>query len=251
MEKDLVIGLGEIGLPIFKLFLKNGVIEGIDKNPKLNRISPSLKNHRVSIMHVCIPFTKSFLNEVKKLVKKFNPCLIVIHSTVSPHTTEKLQHALDIPVIYSATRGVHKRMLRDLKRYVKFYGIYDHAPNSKWATKIFESRLKKSNVKYKKMSDPLTLELAKIICDTSYYGWLINYAQISKIIADRENIDYDEMWEFSDEIHKILKNRPKMFPGFIGGHCVIPNLELIDDKSLNQISTINDIFKKFLDKKTN
>ena len=41
-----------------------------------------------------------------------------------------------------------------------------------------------------------------------------------------------------------------MFPGFIGGHCVIPNLELINDKSLNQISTINDIFKKFNDSKS-
>ena len=250
MEKDLVVGLGEIGLPIFKLFSKHNVVEGIDKNPKLNRTLPSLENHNISIMHICIPFTKSFLNEIKKLVKKFNPRLIVIHSTISPHTTEKLQRILDIPVIYSATRGVHKRMLRDLKRYVKFYSIYDYAPNSKWASKIFENKLKKCNVKYQKMSNPLTLELAKIICDTSYYGWLINYAQISKIITEKENVDYDEMWKFSDEIHKILKNRPKMFPGFIGGHCVIPNLELINDNSLNQISTINDIFKKFDDSKS-
>ena len=250
MEKDLVIGLGEIGLPIFKLFSKNIIIEGIDKNPKLNRTSPSLEKYKVSIMHICIPFTKSFLTEVKKLVKKFSPRLIVIHSTISPHTTEKLQNTLEIPVIYSATRGVHKRMLRDLKRYVKFYSIYDDAPNSKWASKTFQNRLKKSNIKYQKMSNPLTLELAKIICDTSYYGGLINYAQISKIITEKENVDYDEMWKFSDEIHKILKNRPKMFPGFIGGHCVIPNLELINDNSLNQISTINDIFKKFNDSKS-
>ena len=142
---------------------------------------------------ICIPFTKSFLTEVKKLVKKFSPRLIVIHSTISPHTTEKLQNTLEIPVIYSATRGVHKRMLRDLKRYVKFYSIYDDAPNSKWASKTFQNRLKKSNIKYQKMSNPLTLELAKIICDTSYYGWLINYAQISKIITEKENVDYDEM----------------------------------------------------------
>jgi hypothetical protein len=99
-------------------------------------------------------------------------------------------------------------------------------------------------VKTKKMSDPITLELAKIICDTSYYGWLINYAQLSKMVAMKNNVDYDEMWTFSDEIHKFLKNRPKMFPGFIGGHCVIPNLELIDDLSLNQISKINLYFKK-------
>jgi hypothetical protein len=52
------------------------------------------------------------------------------------------------------------------------------------------------------------------------------------------------MWSFSDEIHKFLGNRPKMFPGFIGGHCVIPNLELLDNGSLNQIKQINNLFKK-------
>ena len=86
-----------------------------------------------------------------------------------------------------------------------------------------------------------------LVCDTSYYGWLINYAQISKMISDRYGVDYDEMWTFADEIHENLGNRPKMFPGFIGGHCVIPNLELIDDKSLSQINEINEIFKNFLD----
>ena len=58
------------------------------------------------------------------------------------------------------------------------------------------------------------------------------------------------MWSFSDEIHTFLGNRPKLFPGFIGGHCVIPNLELLNDNSLNQINKINSIFKKFLDTKT-
>ena len=105
--------------------------------------------------------------------------------------------------------------------------------------------MKKCGIKTKQMSQPITLELAKVVCDTSYYGWLINFAQISKIIADKENVDYDEMWSFTDEIQKFLKNRQKMFPGFIGGHCVIPNLDLVDDKALNQISTINNLFKKF------
>jgi len=170
---------------------------------------------------------------------------IVIHSTISPNTTEKLQKNLSIPIMYSATRGVHKRMMSDLKRYTKFYSVYDYAVNSKSASKIFERRMKKCNIKTKKFSDPLTLELAKIVVDTSYYGWLINYAQISKIISNKYNVNFDEMWSFSDEIHKFLKNRPKMFPGFIGGHCVIPNLQLIDDELLNQIDRINKNFSKY------
>ena len=33
-----------------------------------------------------------------------------------------------------------------------------------------------------------------------------------------------------------------MFPGFIGGHCVIPNLDLISDKTLNLIDEINETY---------
>jgi len=141
-------------------------------------------------------------------------------------------------------------MLNDMKKYTKFFAIENNAPNKKWACSEFMKLLKKSGLKAKRMSTPMTLELGKILCDTSYYGWLINFAQITKVIADKKNIDYDEMWSFSDEIHTFLGNRPKMFPGFIGGHCVIPNLELLNDNSLNQINAINNIFKKFLDTKS-
>jgi len=162
----------------------------------------------------------------------------------------KLEKKLNIPIIYSATRGVHKRMLYDLKRYTKFYSIYDWAPKSKWASKKYSQTLKKAGIKTKKISNPLTLELAKIVVDTSYYGWLITYAQLSNMIAIKNKIDYDEMWSFADEIHKFLGNRPKMFPGFIGGHCVIPNLDLISDKTLDLIKEINLDYSKILSKRT-
>jgi len=94
------------------------------------------------------------------------------------------------------------------------------------------------------MSNPITLELSKIVVDTSYYGWLINYAQLSNMIAIKHGVDYDEMWSFADEIQKYLGNRPKLFPGFIGGHCVIPNLELIKEESLYEIDKINNLYAK-------
>jgi len=249
LKKDIVIGLGEIGTPIYKLFSKSFTVEVYDINPKL--IDKNLKKNEslsVRFLHICIPYAKNFNLQILKLEKKFHPQGIVIHSTIKPSTTSSIQKKLQIPVIYSATRGVHKRMLKDLRRYTKFFAIENNAPNKKWACREFVRLLKKSGLKTKQMSSPITLELGKIICDTSYYGWLINFAQISKIIADKEKVDYDEMWSFADEIHKFLGNRPKMFPGFIGGHCVIPNLQLIDEHSLNQINYINNMFKKFLKK---
>ena len=240
-----MVGLGEIGIPIYRLFSKSFVIEGYDINSKLIPKNPK-KNQSLPIrfLHVCIPYSKKFNSQLIQLEKKFQPQGIIIHSTIQPSTTLKIQKKLKIPIIYSATRGIHARMLNDMKRYTKFFAIENTAPRKKWACKEYVKLLKKTGLKSKQMSSPKTLELGKILCDTTYYGWLINFAQISKIISDRENIDYDEMWSFADEIHKFLGNRPKMFPGFIGGHCVIPNLELIDDKSLNQINQINNLFKK-------
>ena len=244
--KDIVIGLGEIGKPIFKLISKSFKTVGHDKNSKLiPKSNQKFIDLPTRFLHICIPYNKSFDLNVKKLTKKFSPKGIIIHSTLQPKSTSKLQTKFEIPIIYSPIRGVHKRMLYDLKRYTKFFSIEKNAPDIKWACSQYSLLMRKVGVKTKLVSDPLTLELAKIVCDTSYYGWLINYAQMSQMIALKHNIDYDEMWSFAEEIHKFLGNRPKMFPGYIGGHCVIPNLELLNDDSLNKINKINNSFKKF------
>ena len=246
MKKDVVVGLGEIGNPILKLLSKKNIVVGFDLNRDLmNEIKfEKYKNFKTSFLHIAIPGTDNLIGNVLKLYKKFQPECIVIHSTIKPETTEKLQRKLSIPVIYSATRGVHKRMIYDLKRYTKFFVISANAPRSKWALSRYVKVMKDCGIKTKKMSSPETLELAKIICDTSYLGWLVNYAQLSNMIAIEYGVDYDEMWDFSHEIHKFLGNRPKMFPGIIGGHCVIPNLDLIHNRSLNIIKEMNDIYEK-------
>lgn len=240
-KKDLVVGMGEIGTPLQKILSKKELVIGYDINPKLmnqKKFNES-KLLPTSFMHICIPFSKNFSNIISNLKDEFNPECIVIHSTIQPNTTKILQEKNEIPIIYSAVRGVHKRMIKDMKKYTKFFSIYEWAPNSKWAEKQYQNKLTKSGISFKKMSTPLALELAKIVVDTSYYGWLITYAQLSNLIAKENNVDYDEMWSFSDEIHKYLGNRPKMYPGFIGGHCVIPNLNLIQNQTLNLIKKIN------------
>ena len=246
MKKDMVAGIGEIGKPILKLLSKDNIVVGFDLNPDLmdERKFERYQNLKTSFLHIAIPVTGKFINNVLKLCKKFQPECIVIHSTVKPGTTEELQGKLTIPVIYSATRGVHKRMIYDLKRYTKFFVISANAPRGKWASSRYVKLMKRCGVKTKKMSKPETLELAKIICDTSYLGWLVNYAQLSNRIAIQYGIDYDEMWSFSDEIHKFLGNRPKMYPGYIGGHCVIPNLNLINNETLDLINKMNNDYAK-------
>jgi UDP-N-acetyl-D-mannosaminuronate dehydrogenase len=250
LNKEIVVGLGEIGGPILKLISKNNCAVGYDINPKLmnKKKFEKFKDIKTIFLHICIPFKDNFKETTLKLVKQFDPAGIVIHSTISPGTTSQIQNKLKIPVIYSATRGVHKRMLSDMKKYTKFYALEKNAPKKKWASETYSRLLKKCGIKPTKMSDPITLELAKIVVDTSYYGWLINYAQLSNMIAKEHGVNYDEMWSFSEEIHKFLGNRPKMYPGFIGGHCVIPNLDLMHNQTLNLIKKINNSYLKKIPK---
>lgn len=249
-SKDIVVGLGEIGKPILQLLSNAKTTIGYDIRKELMDEKKFAKyaSLETDFLHICIPYTKKFAQNVIAVVNKFKPKGIVIHSTIEPNTTKKLQEKLTIPVIYSATRGVHKRMLYDLRRYTKFYAVESDAPNSKWAITTYERTLAKCKIKSKRMSTPITLELAKIICDTSYYGWLITYAQLSNIIAINNQVNYDEMWSFADEIHKFLGNRPKMYPGVIRGHCVIPNLDLVNNETLNFIKTLNDKYMKMIKK---
>ena len=46
-------------------------------------------------LHIAIPVTTKFDSNLIQLYKKFQPECIVIHSTIPPGTTEKLQKKLD------------------------------------------------------------------------------------------------------------------------------------------------------------
>ena len=241
---DIILGMGEVGETLFDLLVDRKFdCIGIDlENSKCKNYTKNKIIENPQYLHVCLPgelekFTDiviEWINEIKNIQ------VVVIHSTVKPGTTKSIQERLSIPILFSPVRGVHRRFLDDMKKYTKFIS-FDHAEINSEIKKDLEKRFRK--VEW--MSTTKTAELAKILVDTTYYGWLINYAQITKMICEKENVDFDEMWKFADEIHENLGNRPKMFPGIIGGHCVIPNLNLVEYENLDVIKTINEMYEKF------
>lgn len=241
---DIILGMGEVGETLFDLLVDRKFdCVGIDlDNSKCKNYTENKIIENPQYLHVCLPgelekFTDiviEWINEIKNIQ------VVVIHSTVKPGTTKSIQERSSIPILFSPVRGVHRRFLDDIKKYTKFISFDNKEINSE-IKKDLENRFEK--VEW--MSTTKTAELAKILVDTTYYGWLINYAQITKMICEKENVDFDEMWKFADEIHENLGNRPKMFPGIIGGHCVIPNLNLVEYENLDVIKTINEMYEKF------
>jgi UDP-N-acetyl-D-mannosaminuronate dehydrogenase len=240
---DIILGMGEVGETLFHL-LEERNIDSIGIDVDSSKCKNYSKNDHIKnpeYLHVCLPgelseFTDITLNWINKIE---GLKVVLVHSTVKPGTTKKIQEKSKIPVLFSPVRGVHKRFLDDIKKYTKF--ISSDKENIDPKIKLdLEKRFEKIDW----MSTTKTAELAKILVDTTYYGWLINYAQITKMICEKEGIDFDEMWKFADEIHENLGNRPKMYPGIIGGHCVIPNLNLIEYENMDIIKKINEMYKE-------
>ena len=222
---ELVIGVGEIGSALKQLFKKNSVIAaGIDIDS--TRCFGAPKN--ITQLHICIPYSSSFTSSVSTLYDKWTPASWVIHSTIKPGTTKMLHERFpQSNLVYSPVRGVHTRMLQDIERYTKFYSSYSDTDLSAFL-KCFKEQC---YLRVQSFSTPFALELAKIVLDTSYYGWIIAYGQLVDKICTAHNLNYDELWSFTEEIHQVLGNRPKTYvdQNGIGGHCVLQNLDLIED----------------------
>jgi UDP-N-acetyl-D-mannosaminuronate dehydrogenase len=219
MEKIVVVGLGEIGKPLHNI-LKNAYrddVVGVD-------IAPVEISGPVGIMHVCIPFQldRGFVKIVTDYCMKYRPGVVVINSTVTPGTTEEIEKSSGIPSVYSPVRGKHTRMESELLSYVKFI-----AGNSAKAVEIVEKHFTAAGMKTQRITVPGTLELSKLL-ETTYFGLLIAWAQEMDRLSRSIGGDYQELVKFFQEISYLP---PYVFqPGFIGGHCVMPNIELLRSK---------------------
>jgi UDP-N-acetyl-D-mannosaminuronate dehydrogenase len=213
-EKVVVVGLGEVGKPLLQLISERHETVGVD-------ISPQVEDPRgAGVLHLCFPLQiKDFVGECARYIDLVQPRLTIINSTVEVGTTRKVAERTGTPVAYSPVRGKHSRMLEDLRKYTKFIGAMDR-PTANDATAHFQS----VGLKTKVLSSPEAAEVAKLT-ETTYFGLLIAWAQQVERYADKLGVDYEEIVSFYEEIRFFPP--VKYFPGIIGGHCVMPNIELL------------------------
>ncbi|MEM2911709.1 MAG: GDP-mannose dehydrogenase [Candidatus Bathyarchaeia archaeon] len=229
-EKVLVVGLGEVGLALFNLLRESGRFEvyGFDVDAdKMREVGQSVLPDEVDVMHVCIQcFDKEeFVNSVVGYVERFKPKLVIVNSTVPPGTTMDLyKRCSGCLVAHSPVRGVHKSleyMKWELKRWTKYVGgVKEVAAEA--ARKHFE----KAGLKTKVLKGCLETELAKLF-ETTYRAWMIACFQEMHRISRCFGADFDSVVDFLEDTHRVRLDRPVMFPGVIGGHCLIPNVELL------------------------
>jgi len=213
-KQVVVVGLGEVGKPLLQLVSHHCQAVGVDVAPPQERVE------KVDVLHVCYPFAiKDFVGETVRYIGLFKPELTIINSTVAVGTTRAIAERTGAAVVYSPVRGKHARMLEDLRHYVKFIGPVDPGAGQK-AAAHFQSL----GLKTKLLCSPEATELAKLT-ETTYFGLLIAWAQEVERYCDQWNQDYDEVASFWEEIKYL--SPVTYFPGIIGGHCVMPNIEIL------------------------
>jgi UDP-N-acetyl-D-mannosaminuronate dehydrogenase len=238
----VVVGLGEVGKPLLQLISEHHEVVGVDIRPPLEPIV------NVDILHVCYPFEiKDFVGETARYIDLFKPRLTIINSTVAIGTTRLVAERTGAAIAHSPVRGKHARMLEELKTYTKFVGAMDPI-SAQHAAEHFHSLGLKTRV----LSAPEATEVAKLT-ETTYFGLMIAWAQEVERYCDRTHQAYEEVAAFYEEI-KFFPS-VKYFPGVIGGHCVMPNIEILrkfDDSPIlkaitasNQTKIERDLAKGF------
>jgi len=229
--KTLIIGNGEVGAALKKVLdkrdgAKSSIIDIRDKN-----FQEKLKNTTCKNLHICFPYSKSFIKNCARYIGSFAPDLCIIHSTVPVETTETITTlvCVDIHVVHSPVRGQHPKLAESLQLFVKYVGTHDY--------KAYQSAKKEmSNMKTEWIRDSKATELGKLL-DTSYYGLCISWHREMKRICDHfgvsfENAVSDFNKTYNAGYKKLRPNviRPVLFPPEkkIGGHCVVPNSKLLN-----------------------
>lgn len=212
----LVIGMGEVGSPLARILSKRYECVGVD-------VEPADIDRPCSVLHVCYPFQiRDFAGTTLSYCRKYRPSLVIINSTVAPGTTRQIQMVLgDTPVAYSPVRGKHARMEAEMLRYKKFVAACTASTASQAAAHFAEAGFQTATFR-----TPEIAEISKLV-ETTALGALIAWAQEVERLAAYYDANFDEVNAFIKEIDFLPSN---IFPGHIGGHCVMPNIALLQTR---------------------
>lgn len=217
-DKHLIIGAGEVGSSLYSVLKKHYSVFLCDKDSNLSG--------QFNVMHIAYPPVKNFVKITKNYIKKYKPKLVIIHATVPVGTTKKIAPF----AVHSPIRGIHPYLADGIKTFVKYFGGRDAKKASDYFSEI--------GIKVENFKDSKATELLKIL-DTTYYAWNVVFSKEVKRICDNLELDFEQVYILPNKdynegykklgLHNVIRPVLKFMPGKIGGHCLIPNCDLLND----------------------
>jgi len=229
--RSSIIGLGEVGAALFAILKNHYDIQWFEKT--------SNPHYGTEIMHICLPWSETFVSTVKQYADVQQPTYIVNHSSVPVGTTEELYKLTKVPCFHSPIRGQHPDITGDILNYVKYIGYWRADPAIvEQICQYFE----KAGIKTKAINGTKTTELMKLL-ELCRYGTYIAFAKEQEAICKHFGVDYATcvtQYEATRSDGLIAINKPELcqpllypFKDYVGGHCTVEDMEIL----LGQIET--------------
>ncbi len=239
-----IIGQGYVGTAIKVGFEPHYQVETYDKYDEDKSTCESLRDlvGKCEVMFVCVPtpmnkdgschtdIVESVVKEIDEWVSRYhkdiNP-IVVIKSTVSPGTTDRLNKKYDgVNVIFNPEFLTEMNFLEDFKNQTRIILGGTRKGTNKLRqvySKVFPSAtIVKTGSK--------TAEMVKYFVN-SFLATKVSFANEMKVICDEIGIDYDKVVEYSTYDERLGKSHwavpgPDGDLGF-GGHCLPKDVSAI------------------------
>ncbi len=239
-----IVGQGYVGTAIKVGFEPHYQVETYDKYDEDKSTCESLRDlvGKCEVMFVCVPtpmnkdgschtdIVESVVKEIDEWVSRYhkdiNP-IVVIKSTVSPGTTDRLNKKYDgVSVIFNPEFLTEMNFLEDFKNQTRIILGGTRKGTNKLRqvySKVFPSAtIVKTGSK--------TAEMVKYFVN-SFLATKVSFANEMKVICDEIGIDYDKVVEYSTYDERLGKSHwavpgPDGDLGF-GGHCLPKDVSAI------------------------
>lgn len=248
MKKIGILGLGEVGKAIKLLSQKSHTVFTKDLD------HDEIESNRIDILHVCIPYSASLIGNVIDVIQQSQPKLVIIDATVAPGTTRALAEAAKVDVVHSPIMGVHPNLAEYQTQFTKVVGAL-----SDQAFEIARDHwIDLGAPEVVRFDSPEDSELAKLL-STTYYGWNIIFNKLVKAITEKSRTNFEQVYTQFNEIYNqgyaaslphVRRPVLKHVEGPIGGHCVIPNINILASKFDEPLFNMMLEFNEAVDKKS-
>lgn len=215
-----VIGLGQIGSAVAQVLL--------DANYKVSTLDVHSEPSKQSdILHICFGYSEKFIKEVKRYQRLYEPRLTIVYSTVPIGTIKTLPQTVHSPV-----EGRHPRLYYSVKAGTRYIG-HNSVRDGDLAAEIWNSITECELLPNSDWTEFLKLaSTSKFGINLVWEDYVNEVAQelgMSHIIAKNWDKNYNKLYKKLKfpQFRKYVLDAPE---GKIGGHCVVPNAELLDEQ---------------------
>jgi len=220
VETSLIVGRGEVGKSL-RAFLSTSKAKVFIRDVK------NVKVPKIDVLHIAFPYSDSFVEQVQGYIEQYGPEVTIIYSTVPIGTTDQVGES----VVHSPIEGRHPDLESSIAIGVRWLGSSNK--NALADAVMFWKPYAKT---IRTINSATYTEFLKLR-STAKYGINLVWTQYEAEVAKTLDMDFDALKQFDLDynwlydslgtpgLQRYILDSPN---GQIGGHCVVPNAELLD-----------------------